>query len=165
MDLDEKPKQPKVDSHFERDRQKFCLSEKEGGEYLLAKGRMEQLSNVLKEIEEKKKTNKVLTKIKKLNIVELEKLLGPALEKDNYSKLDFSKPEIAKDVIVNFTVQDNKMGRGEYDSKIGLQRLIKKIFEETNWRLMSEGVNYRLGILSGRLRGYEREDDLLKLLK
>ena len=35
----------------------------------------------------------------------------------------------------------------------------------TNWRLMSDGVAYRLGILTGRLRGYEREEDLLKLVK
>lgn len=30
---------------------------------------------------------------------------------------------------------------------------------------MSEGIMYRLGILSGRLRGYELEEDLLKLIK
>jgi hypothetical protein len=29
---------------------------------------------------------------------------------------------------------------------------------------MSEGANYILGILSGRLRGYEKEEDLLKLV-
>ncbi len=28
---------------------------------------------------------------------------------------------------------------------------------------MSEGVYYRLGILSGRLRGFELEEDLIKL--
>lgn len=30
---------------------------------------------------------------------------------------------------------------------------------------MSDGINYRLGILSGRLRGYENDEDLLKLVK
>lgn len=30
---------------------------------------------------------------------------------------------------------------------------------------MSKGIYYRLGILTGRLRGYENEEDLLKLIK
>jgi len=30
---------------------------------------------------------------------------------------------------------------------------------------MSEGINYRLGILAGRLRGYEKEQDLIRLVK
>jgi len=88
-----------------------------------------------------------------------------ALKKEGYINLEFSKPEIKKDVIIEFTVQDNKIDRGEYDSRIQLQRILKKKFEATNWRLMSGGVNHKLGILSGRLRGYENEEDLLKLYK
>ncbi len=49
-------------------------------------------------------------------------------------------------------------------SRIQLQRIIKKNLQKTNWRLMSEGINYRLGILFGRLRGYDNEEDLLKLI-
>jgi hypothetical protein len=30
---------------------------------------------------------------------------------------------------------------------------------------MSEGMNYRLGFLSGRIRGYETEEDLQELTK
>lgn len=30
---------------------------------------------------------------------------------------------------------------------------------------MTDGVIYRLGFLSGRLRGYEGEEDLVKLVK
>lgn len=30
---------------------------------------------------------------------------------------------------------------------------------------MSEGMTYRLGYLYGRLKGYEREEDLLDLIK
>ncbi len=29
---------------------------------------------------------------------------------------------------------------------------------------MSEGINYRLGYLSGKLKGYEREEDLIKIV-
>ncbi len=87
------------------------------------------------------------------------------IEKEDYINLEFSKPELEKSIIINFTTQDNKTGRREYDSRIQLQRILKKVLAKTNWRLMSEGVNCRLGILSGRLRGYENEEDLLKLVK
>ena len=60
---------------------------------------------------------------------------------------------------------DNKSDRKEYDSKKGLQKLINKILVNTNWRLMSDGVDYRLGYLSGRLRAYEKEEDLKKLVE
>jgi hypothetical protein len=30
---------------------------------------------------------------------------------------------------------------------------------------MSEGIYYRLGVLTGRLRGYENDEDLLRLIK
>ena len=91
--------------------------------------------------------------------------LAASLKKEEYINLDFSKPEIGRDIIINFTVQDNKTDRGEYDSRIQFQRTIKKALEKTNWRLMSDGAYYHLGILNGRLRGYEVEEDLLKLVK
>jgi len=87
------------------------------------------------------------------------------LEKEGYSKLEFSKPEINRDVVVKFTVQDDKEDRQEYDSRSQLKKLLKQTLENTNWRLMSEGIYYKLGILTGRLRGYENDEDLLKLVE
>ncbi len=167
LDLDEKPKieQEKPDPNFEKDRQKFCLSEKEGQEYIESVVRLDNYSKSMKEIKEKERIKKELVEIKKLTVADLQKLLSAALKKEEYINLELSKPEIKKDVIIEFTVQDNKTDRGEYDSRIQLQRILKKKLEATNWRLMSDGVSYRLGILSGRLRGYELEEDLLKLVK
>lgn len=128
----------------------------------------EELKRLIDKWEDEKRNKKLyeeLAKIKKINIAELQKLLAVALKKEEYINLEFSKPEIGKDIIISFTVQDNKTDRGEYDSRIQLQRIIKKTLENTNWRLMNEGVYYRLGILSGRLRGYELEEDLLDLIK
>jgi hypothetical protein len=45
-----------------------------------------------------------------------------------------------------------------------LKKLIKGVLEDTNWRLMSDGVQYRLGILTGRLKAYEREEDLTTII-
>ncbi len=30
---------------------------------------------------------------------------------------------------------------------------------------MSDGIDYRLGYLSGRLKGYENEEDLMEIMK
>ncbi|MCP6718757.1 MAG: hypothetical protein KJI71_00815 [Patescibacteria group bacterium] len=166
-DLDKKEPKEKLDPDFEKDRKRFCLSEKEGQEYVASKVKLEHISKMLDEWKEKQKNKELydkVKKIKKLNIAGLKKLLTPTLDKGNYIKLEFSKPEIKKDIAIEFTVQDDKADRGKHDSRIQLQRIIKKNIENTNWRLMSEGVNYRLGILSGRLRGYDNKEDLIRLI-
>ncbi|MBF0206765.1 MAG: hypothetical protein HQK53_07725 [Oligoflexia bacterium] len=94
----------------------------------------------------------------------MEKMIKEALEKEKYVELSFEKPEITKDVVIPFTVQESDASRGDYDSQNNLIKLIKKTLEDTNWRLMSEGISQRLGILSGRIRGYENEDDLVKIV-
>ena len=53
----------------------------------------------------------------------------------------------------------------ERESSSDLKKLIKKRLKGTNWRLMTDGVSYRLGMLSGRLRGYEQEEGLVKLVR
>ena len=73
--------------------------------------------------------------------------------------------EISKDVVMPFTIQDSKTGRENMASQYDLKRLLKKTLQDTNWRIMSDGVFCRLGILNGRLRGYENKEDLLKLVK
>lgn len=87
------------------------------------------------------------------------------MEKEGYIKFELSEPEIGKDVFIKFFVRDEKSEREECDSKSNLKKAIKKTLANTNWVLMSEGISYRLGILSGRLRGYEKEEDLIKLVK
>jgi len=128
----------------------------------------EQLSRFVKNIEEKEKNKelyKKLAQIKKLSVVGLERPLLPKLEKEDYIKLELSKPKMERDVVIGFTVQDNKEDWKEYDSCSQLKKLLKQTLENTNWRLMSDGIFYRLGILTGRLRGYENDEDLLKLIK
>lgn len=148
-------------------RWQFCLSEKEGHEYISLVTNLNALAEHLKE-RGQKETDPAYQKakqLKKLNIVELEKLLSELLEKEKYIKLSFDKPEMEKFVIVSFTVQDADSTRAEYDSTSKLKKLIKNTLETTNWRLMSEGTNYRLGYVSGRLKGYEREEDLVGLFR
>lgn len=45
-----------------------------------------------------------------------------------------------------------------------MARLVYKVLEGVNWRLMSSDVSYHVGIPSRRLRAYEKDEDLLKLI-
>lgn len=160
-------KKEKIDPHFARDRARFCLSDKDGEEYIdfkyKMKGAIELMEQIQKREDNKDELEKV-AKLKKLKIVEVEQLLVPILEKESYIKLQFQSPEMKRDIILPFTVHDAK-DRSERVSEADLKKVLKESLEETNWRLMSDGVNYRLGMLSGRLRAFEREDDLLELVK
>jgi len=156
-----------VDPDYEKDRARFC-SEKTGQEYVNWISLSKEIGAMLdkhKDKENNKELYDEVAKIKRLKIIELEQLLAPALEAENFVRLHFKDPEITRDVVVLFTIHDAKEGREERSSCLDLQRLIKKVLEGTNWRLMSDGASYRLGMLEGRLRAYEKEEDLAKLLQ
>jgi Zn ribbon nucleic-acid-binding protein len=148
-------------------RSEYCLSEKEGTQYILDTGLMKDTYDYFHKKEQKESDPDYpkVEKLKKLGIVDLEKLLSTELEKQKYIKLSLEQPDIDKFVIVRFNIQDADSSRKDRDSEYKLRKLIKDILVGTNWRLMSEGVTYRLGYLSGRLKGYENEDDLLKVVK
>lgn len=154
------------DPEYEKDKARFC-SEKDGMKYVEWMRTASELTAILdkqKEKENNKELYDEVAKIKKLKIIELEKLLTPILEEAQFIKLNFKEPQITKDVVVPFTVHDIKEGREDRTSCLDLQSLIKKTLNGTNWRLMNEGVFYRLGMLEGRFKAYEKDDDLVKLV-
>lgn len=155
----------KKDKYFERDRKRFCFDEKEGGKYVEEKESIIRFSELAEKLEKDKNNREVIeqAKLKKITIVQMEDSLISILEKNLYKKLELSTPEIGRDVRVDFTVRDAPPKRDEYQSRALLKKLIDKALIETNWRLMSMGISYKLGILSGSLRGYENEEDLVKL--
>lgn len=166
--LDLSIKKDKPDPNFEADRELFCLhSQKSLEEHRDAKRRYEglaQLGKELKEKEDNKDLYDAIAELKKLKIAELSPLLVPALEKAGYIEFSLDKPEIGKDVTVGFNCLDNKSDRQDYDSQATLKKLVGTTLKGTNWRLMTDGISYRLGYLSGRLRAYEHEEDLVKLM-
>jgi len=150
---------------LEKYRTEFCLSDKEGQEYIELIEMME-VANAVHDEEMHKFDNPIYERslqLKKTNISDLEALLTKSLESAKYTKLSFDKPEIGQHVIVPFTVQDTDSSRRDRVSVSELEKLIKTTLEDTNWRLLSNSVMYRLGYLEGRLKGYEREEDILKL--
>lgn len=148
-------------------RKDFCLDDDEGPKAVL------NLDNIVRFVDEMKK-NEVKEKdpdyqkakqLKSLKIGELKELLGQTIEKEGYQDLKFDKPEMGQFVIIDFSVNDMKEDRQQYESQKTLKKLITTSLENTTWRLMSDGISYRLGILTGRLKAYEREEDLMKLVK
>ena len=79
--------------------------------------------------------------------------------------MKLESPQISRDIKIEFTVQDTTSGINEYDRKMKLKKTINKALIETNWKLIDDGISYRLGILTRRLRGLENEEDLAGLVR
>ncbi len=138
---------------FNIDLDRFCLSKANGDRYIENKRQMERMTAIMEEIKNSD-NQKPEPSLIMLTMFQLEELLHKKLEDSKYVKLSMAQPEIRKEVIVEFTVQDSS-DRGEYESRKQLKEVITSSLKGVNWRLMSEGVSYRLGVLSGRLRGEE----------
>ena len=147
-------------------RKDFCLNDEEGPKAVLNLDNIARFVDEMKE-NEKKEKNPIFQKaqkLKQLKASQLKELLEKTIDEQGYKELQFGKPEMGQFVIIDFTVSDIKDERKEYDSTNTLKKLIKSLLEDTTWRLMSDGIQYRLGILTGRLKAYEREEDLMKLI-
>jgi len=167
LDLATKKEEPE-DPDFEKDRAKYCLNKKWIGELREMKHEIEKMAELgrkFKEKEDNKQIYDAVKELKKPKIAELITILTPVLKKKGYSEFSLDKPEIGRDVIVGFNCLDTKSERDDYTSQKELKKIINHALSDTNWRLMSDGIYYRLGYLNGRIRAYEQEEDLIKLVE
>jgi hypothetical protein len=118
----------------------------------------------MKEKQDNKHIYDAVKEMKKPKIAELIPLLSEPLEKAGYIEFHLDKPEMGRDVYVGFSCLDSKSDRNDYDSRKTLKKLVDSALEETNWRIMNDGISYRLGYLNGRVKAYEGEEDLKKLV-
>jgi len=102
--------------------------------------------------------------LKKLTVPQLKEFLLNIFKEESYSNLIFEKPDMGRIVSIEFSIEEMETDN-ERVSMHKLKKLLQKHLEETNWRLMSDGVSYRLGMMSGRIRIYEDQDDLAKLIE
>lgn len=164
-EADRKKKEERVRLLLEKYRGDFCYSDEVGQQAVWDSDQLKTLVDQWKERDEHKEDYDKVASIKKLTMVELEKLLNYTVNSEGYIRLELSKPEFGKQLIVGFTIQDSNTTRQEYDSCHGLKKLIQEALDDTNWRLMSEGVSYRLGYLQGRLKAFETDEDLITLVR
>lgn len=164
--LETKYKKDKEKALLAEYREEFCLNDENGPSYLESMDGIIALVKSWKEREKKEKDPKFkkAKNLKILKVNQLKELIAKKAQKEKYSDLQFGKPEMAKYVIVDFTISDDNDAREEYHSRKDLKKLIDSALAKTNWRLMSDGISYRLGILSGRLKAYEQEDDLMSIV-
>lgn len=169
LDFDsKKDEEEKVVPDFEKDREFYCLrNEKIRNELRDMRYRMEEMARLGKELKEKEDNKHIydaIKEMKKPKIAELIPLLSEPLEKAGYIEFHLDKPEMGRDVYVGFSCLDGKSDRGDYDSRKILKKLVDGALKDTNWRLMSDGISYRLGYLNGRIRAFESEEDLKQLV-
>ena len=153
---------------FNNYRNIFCLDEnsKEYKSYIHSVNSLETMKKLTAEFEEKS-SDPVIPLVKSISIktvIQLEDLIIKAMKNKGYDRLVFGNPVIDKDVIIPFTIYEINE-RTESESTYELKRILNKALLDTNWRLMSEGITYNLGILTGRLRGYQGEKSIYELAR
>lgn len=150
----------------EDDRRKYCLQFLCIPHYLQDLESFQNLVGLLDKESKETEARKLyeVDKIQKMNVPALEVLLKKEVENAGYTKFEFTKTDLSKFVIVTFLVND-PLDRTKGESVKQLSKLINATLFTHNWRLISNSVEYRLGVLSGRVRAYETEDDLLALAK
>ena len=150
----------------EDDRRKYCLQFLCIPHYLHD---LESFQNVVSLVDQENKENETrkiynVDKIQKMNVPALEALLKKEAESAGYTKFEFTKTDLSKFIIVTFLLND-PLERTKNESIKQLSRLLNTVLFPLNWRLISNSIEYRLGVLSGRIRAYETEVDLLELAK
>lgn len=158
---------PGHDSDFARDRYDFCLYDETKLQHLrdIRDGiqRMSELGRYFAEQDQRKAVNYAAKQIKQLNVTEMAKKLMTAVKKKYYTNFNFSAPQMGRYLVLEFSCFDSKTDREERKSCRDLKRTIDKTLALTNWQLMSDGIHYRLGALSGRLKAIENPDEIRKL--
>jgi RNase P subunit RPR2 len=147
----------------DEDRQKYCLSF--FGERTFFED-FEALVSFSIKLEQDQKEQQLkdqyeIDKIEMLTIPSLEKLLQTIIEKEGFIKLCFDRPEMKRWAAVPFNLQD-PTDRNEKECIKTITHCIKQALFTTNWRMTGQ-IEYRLGFLTGKVRAYESEEDLLKL--
>ncbi|NDG31172.1 hypothetical protein EB118_14020 [bacterium] len=169
LDLsDSKKESEPVDPYIELDRKRFVFDSDALFKYSQKLKHFERMAKLHATAEDKVQHADVydgIKQVKRLKIAQLKELLEPIFINEGYSDFKLGDPQFGREVSLDFSCLDTKDDREEYQSKKTLHKAIERALVDTNWRLMSAGVSYRLGFLSGSLRAYESEDDLKKLVE
>jgi hypothetical protein len=162
VDLPAPSKPP--DPNFSADRKKYCLDDKEGLDYIAQIERIRLLTETMEVREKNQDLYAALASVKRLTTAEVRQLLVPSIEANGYAMRNAEGVLIGRDIVFSFTVEDATPGRAKHESIRTLRNLINDALLNTNWSLMSDGIEHHLGVLTGRLRGVEGEEQLKELI-
>lgn len=102
------------------------------------------------------------SKIRMLKVADMEKILSEVLQPNQFVKLQLEPPKITGHMAIRFSIHDTSE-RTEPQSIKALKKIITQALWPTNWRLMGTEINYRLGYLTGQLKGVDQKEDLQKI--
>lgn len=160
------PKEEIDDPEYNKDRVRFCLSgerlEKAQQDFMNMEN-MKRLVDKIKHEENHKDEYAEVEKLEKLTVPQVKQRILELLDDAKYLNLTFEKPSMEKYVSMKFCVEEMETDN-QNASTHDLQKLIRNSLKTTNWRLMTGGISYRLGLMTGRLRAYESKEDMLKLV-
>lgn len=162
--------EPEGDPHFEEDRERFCLSEEAGEAYRTERENIEQLSELVAKWEDEKEHEKEKERadtIERLTVPHIKRKVTTLFEERGLEEIKFDDLEVSpKSTYLKFSIEDPEATKENQRGQcLDLKKQIVSELEDTNWRLMSDGISYRLGIMSGRLRVYESDEDIYNLVK
>ena len=138
---------------FLEDRLRFCLSKKEGEEYIEGKARLESVNRLMKSMNDKDKP-KDEDKIRVLTVKEAMKIVNQVLRDNGFENTKISDPEVKADITFKFSAIDSE-SRKPHIVKSLVKKLLTEKFKGTNWKLFVNGIDYKLGIIEGGVRGRE----------
>lgn len=167
MDFSKRAKKDEPDRTLVEDRKRFCLDDQtliKIRDRFYHMGRLGKLHADASERTENADVYDAIKDIKQLKVAQVIEILWSATTKAKFTEFKFGDPQIGREVIIEFNCLDAVPDRDEAHSKKELRRVIKEALSDTNWRLVSDEVSYRLGYLTGRLRAYEGEEELKKLI-
>jgi ribosomal protein L40E len=155
------------DPTYLEDRKLYCYSDKvrewaKSAQELRPK--LDHMFPTERETEEAQRLKELLAKVRKVTVAQVAEQLEKVLLNAGYTNLQLGQPEMAKDVTVPFNLIDGK-DRIEHKSQAELYKLMTDNLEDTNWRLVRSSLNYRMGYLTGKLKGYESQEDLRIILE
>lgn len=159
-------KKDNPDPTYLEDRKLYCYSDTVRG-YVRDLPRISSLrsSGLLNRDNVQDAAEKAISKIKVLKISEVSARLTKVLAKNSFEQFQLGQPETSREIKVPFTVLDNDNKRTDNEATKAIWKTVSKSLEGTNWRLIRGSIDYRLGIISARLRAYETRNDLITLIK
>lgn len=154
------------DAIDEKERQKYCTDFKNRKTLLQS---VIETSDVIKSITEAIKEQDLkeeykIDQIEKPNIPQIELRLSKLTEELGYIKFQLGQPDMDRHIVVEFSLQD-PTERTDRESELLLMKSINENLFPTCWRLMSQGVSYRMGYITGKLKAYTDDEGLLKIGK
>ncbi len=154
----------------EEDRARYCWTKEFAENHIHSPGlwfkvaeELVMLKEIMREGEKHEVSEALYHKAKavtRLTIPQLNALVHQIFESEFVSYTAI--PHLEREAFVTFTIEDHT-DRSEKHSLAALRLLLDPILLPTNWRLAS--TDYRLGIISGVLKGYEGREAIEELLR